>query len=742
MKKLTVLIAMLLVVALAVPAFADSFADVPANHWAYEAVNELYAAGIVEGYPDGEYKGQRNLTRYEIAMIISRVLANIEEESAAMKADIETLKIEDMKEKGLNTKQAEDVTAICKALIEKNMPEEQKVEIPESLTDKQAQQVADLIEALTFEFKDELQSMGTDVDALAEKYEGLDARVAALESPRLTFSGEFNVDFEEIVVEPGSVGYIDPYTEDYDDDDNTWVDDADDDDVYEEGRAFENELAVNIHYDNSPLKADLTLLGSTDAFDNTYTDEGLFTIDDLYGEIYGPDFKAMIGEDQALTLKPYLFDGTVDEDDDDGDDADDDPLFPVNGVIVEAFGNTYVLSSTEATHYPEDEKTIVAGTESVNVKGLALNFGFGYYDPMGASKNGVFGVDTTFDAAGFAITPTLAVSDKEFSERYFTLNATGDLGPIATIFNYKNIEGFEAIAADVADSKGFDIEGSMTVAPVDLVLYYENYDGSSPFTEFTADVTDENAQDFAGFDVYGNAVYATYSDVTDATAQIFNLYGDKEMDPLTVSAGLEYNKTTQPFEDEYADTDVYEKADAFDKFVGVTYQVSPAVDVGAKYTFDVNNELAHLYTANYAQGIVTAGLEKYIDNPDDDDDTILTASITPDAYDLYSVLVTPYADFGYKIDASASENFTNYAVGVDAEKAMSEKATLTGKLEYADKEFDVDNAGIKVTKEIAFEYLLTEDVSATASYLNMDFTGDVADDYNVKKATAGVSVAF
>jgi hypothetical protein len=84
MRKFTVMIALLLVVALATPAIGASFPDVPSNHWAYEAINTLVAAGIIEGYPDGTYKGQRNLTRYEIAMIVSRVLDNIEEERAAM----------------------------------------------------------------------------------------------------------------------------------------------------------------------------------------------------------------------------------------------------------------------------------------------------------------------------------------------------------------------------------------------------------------------------------------------------------------------------------------------------------------------------------------------------------------------------------------------------------------------------------------------------------------------------------
>ena len=48
--------------------------DVPANHWAYEYVKDLADKGLVEGYPDGEFKGDRTMTRYEYAAIIYRAL--------------------------------------------------------------------------------------------------------------------------------------------------------------------------------------------------------------------------------------------------------------------------------------------------------------------------------------------------------------------------------------------------------------------------------------------------------------------------------------------------------------------------------------------------------------------------------------------------------------------------------------------------------------------------------------------
>ena len=50
------------------------FPDIPTNHWAYEAVSDLSRRGLVEGYPDGTFGGDRMLTRYEFAQIVYRAI--------------------------------------------------------------------------------------------------------------------------------------------------------------------------------------------------------------------------------------------------------------------------------------------------------------------------------------------------------------------------------------------------------------------------------------------------------------------------------------------------------------------------------------------------------------------------------------------------------------------------------------------------------------------------------------------
>ena len=63
-------------------AAANPFSDVPADSWAYDAVTTLAADGVIDGYPDGTYKGQQTMTRYEMAQIVARAMAKTDLEKA------------------------------------------------------------------------------------------------------------------------------------------------------------------------------------------------------------------------------------------------------------------------------------------------------------------------------------------------------------------------------------------------------------------------------------------------------------------------------------------------------------------------------------------------------------------------------------------------------------------------------------------------------------------------------------
>lgn len=76
MKKslLKVAVTTALTLAVTVPVFANPFADVQKGHWAYDAVNVLAQDGIIDGYGDGTFKGDKTLTRYEMAQMVAKAL--------------------------------------------------------------------------------------------------------------------------------------------------------------------------------------------------------------------------------------------------------------------------------------------------------------------------------------------------------------------------------------------------------------------------------------------------------------------------------------------------------------------------------------------------------------------------------------------------------------------------------------------------------------------------------------------
>ena len=76
-KKFVITMLTALIVCMSSVTFAEitSFSDVPYGHWAYDAVVTLEKDGIIKGYSDGTYLGNRNITRYETAMMIARIHA-------------------------------------------------------------------------------------------------------------------------------------------------------------------------------------------------------------------------------------------------------------------------------------------------------------------------------------------------------------------------------------------------------------------------------------------------------------------------------------------------------------------------------------------------------------------------------------------------------------------------------------------------------------------------------------------
>lgn len=75
-------------------ASANPFSDVPRDHWAYDAVYQLFSDGVVEGYGDGNFVGDKAITRYEMAQMVAKAMTKQEVASAEDKALIDKLSAE------------------------------------------------------------------------------------------------------------------------------------------------------------------------------------------------------------------------------------------------------------------------------------------------------------------------------------------------------------------------------------------------------------------------------------------------------------------------------------------------------------------------------------------------------------------------------------------------------------------------------------------------------------------------
>lgn len=173
MRQIAVVLAAILSFALVAPALAQPFADVPTDHWAYDAIAELAAKGLIEGYPDGAFRGDRAMTRYEMAMVVARLLARIE----AIK--IPPLPADLVRTAQLNQAQAANAAAL-KA-------------VDQRLTAKLA-----TIQRLVAEFRAELAALGVRVTAVEEELAAIRAR---LDNTRVT--GDYRVRYN--VYPQGSV---------------------------------------------------------------------------------------------------------------------------------------------------------------------------------------------------------------------------------------------------------------------------------------------------------------------------------------------------------------------------------------------------------------------------------------------------------------------------------------------------------------------------------------------------------
>lgn len=100
---------------------ANPFADVDDSSWAYQAVSQLSDQGVVDGYPDGTFRGDKNVSRYEMSQIIARLMAKENTLNASQKATVDKLAGEyadELKSLGVRVAELEKKTGHISTLTE------------------------------------------------------------------------------------------------------------------------------------------------------------------------------------------------------------------------------------------------------------------------------------------------------------------------------------------------------------------------------------------------------------------------------------------------------------------------------------------------------------------------------------------------------------------------------------------------------------------------------------------------
>lgn len=174
----------LLGVALVLPAFAqDQFPDVvPDNHWAYDAVANLKGKVLI-GYPDGKFRGAREMTRYEFAVAIDRLWKIYDERFKAVEGQIKALEARPSGGGGQGTDYSGDIQAL----------KDQLSELKSAVAGMKdySGDIAEL-KKLGKEFEKELAGLGVNVEDMKKQLADHEARLKALESykPALDIHGQ------------------------------------------------------------------------------------------------------------------------------------------------------------------------------------------------------------------------------------------------------------------------------------------------------------------------------------------------------------------------------------------------------------------------------------------------------------------------------------------------------------------------------------------------------------------------
>ena len=603
MKK-TIIILVAAILILSMPA-AASFADVESDHWAYDAINKLTAAGVIEGYSDGEFKGNQNMTRYEMAVMINRVLDDLKAEREELLADSNS---------ELSEAEISQVETLVGSLLAERVP-------ADTLSDKQTREVAAIVSAMTSEFKEELEVLNSDLEMINEDLDMVfddldyyDEEISNIKSDMPKDNVEFSGTIDNIAEvanygdNPAEEKAVVKMLSNIDAMDIHPLFDRDD---FPAKESYWQEYSLNINGNFKAVDFNIDLNGINNTFVN---EETVFEDFKAPGDSFAKEDQNDFSLDKAL-LEVAFEDTTVKI----GDFTD------YHGAVY--FNNSEDREGLEITTnlYDTDIRAFAMGSNDDNIK----NEDTGEFDPLGEQK--FVGVVANRDTSLGKITGKLfhardvvwdVVGAKTELERYLygvNLNSHPFDNTVAGVQLERPVdfvEGLffngEAALSTVDNYPYFEETGFFT----DLHLYYSapenwNLNGWFQYADENylgaySDIASEEEGDYTFFQVDGDYTIDANNSVNGFLAVTMpgEFWEDRHAQDANITqdvvnkihAHLNYNNTIEDFSNRagfhFVNNDYFkEDANHLFMYVGSDYQWSSDTTVGAQLNYKkIDNE--------------------------------------------------------------------------------------------------------------------------------------------------------
>ncbi len=714
MKKLSLLVAIALIFAISLSTFAGTFPDLDPDHWAYEHIQKLAVSGVLEGYPDGFFKGDRDLTRYEFAAALRRALDNIDKERQFMYKEIDTL-ADDVNrlKRGLTIDQVEQIEEVIKVMLQREEPG-----LSEEELDKKAEEITKKINELSSYFEEELVSIQEQIDEINNKYEDITSKLEELKEKDVEEIEELEAEIKklsqllEAQTQLGNTRYriiteeieeleselnakLEEHEEriialemvrfdkpTYDADYMIFTLDGDPDDVYENpfyadgdielDTIFEHRLGMGLIVENEVFRADLDLgidldnRFTRDDFTEDDPDDGFGPLNhlDIEANIEANSFNAQLKRGLEPLIKPYLFDGET----------------AINGIEAN-FGNNKMILSSDIL------ATQLGLQEVLGIDVMENDINFLFAKNLYQADTLLMGVNTEFDITDFTVKPEFAFNNA-FENPFFKVEVEREELALFKdmYFEFVNDQGIVAIEG----TDGFD-SGYLFSTEIDVLdrLFVQFEDKADTVFNLEAE------QEFAGFE-----------NELDFEARIDD--GEQELD-YRVSRDL----------------------------------ITDILNASAEIKFETNEDLKQKYQVNYTPGLVGASVTQYIN--DHGNATVFETDFNKDEdftlSPMANLVITPGASLLYTLDGDM-----NYEIKVDAEKQYTDTVLFTGYGLLAEKEFSVEDGFVPGNfRKYGFgiDYDVSELIDARVNYDHLIFD-DAADndDFDLKKIIGVIGVTF